>query len=243
MGRGRTMNPEEPYRDQAERLKRRIEKINEKPENGERLPPRGQLHRQKPKKTKVKLKYPIIRLLVLLFILLPITCFSIISYYHGKKITGAEKVSGNQSGYESIKLETSQQDKEAGSDISESEKKEVKQDSSDLNAKSDDNKTEPASSQLPEKSEEPKKPEQNKTVKRQTGQNEMEKSKTDLLKTAAPAEKRKLVYHTVQPKETLFRIAMNYYHSKSGINIIRDANHLQNNQIYTGQVLKIPLNN
>ncbi len=51
----------------------------------------------------------------------------------------------------------------------------------------------------------------------------------------------KIVYHTVKPKETLFRIAMNYYHSQSGIEIIKEANDLQTNEIHTGQVLKIPL--
>ncbi|MDR6998582.1 LysM peptidoglycan-binding domain-containing protein [Neobacillus niacini] len=237
------MNPEEPYRDQAERLKRRIEKINEKTENGERLPPRGQLHRQKPKKTKMKLKYPVIRLLVLLFILLPVTCFSIISYYHGKKINGVHKVLENQSGYESIKLETSKQGKETDTDISKSKEQEIKKDSSNTTPASDDNKTVPAVSQPQEKSEEAEKPVQNTTVDRQTSQNEIEKNKNEQPKTAASAEKSRIIYHTVQPKETLFRIAMNYYHSKSGINIIRDANHLFNDQIYTGQVLKIPLNN
>lgn len=237
------MNPEEPYRDQAERLKRRIEKINEKTENGERLPPRGQLHRQKPKKTKMKLKYPVIRLLVLLFILLPVTYFSIISYYHGKKINGVHKVLENQSGYESIKLETSKQDKETDTDISKSKEQEIKKDSSNTSPASDDNKTVPAVSQPQEKTEEAEKPVQNTTVDRQTSQNEIEKNKNEQPKTAAPAEKSRIIYHTVQPKETLFRIAMNYYHSKSGINIIRDANHLFNDQIYTGQVLKIPLNN
>jgi LysM repeat protein len=47
----------------------------------------------------------------------------------------------------------------------------------------------------------------------------------------------------VQPKETLLLIALKYYHSKSGIEIIKKANQILNEQISTGQVLKIPLNN
>src|SRR3954468_12877047 len=100
------MNQEEPYRDQAERLKQRIQKINEKVEESDDLPPREQIHRQKKKKTKWKLKYPVIRLLVLCFILLPIIIFSVISYRDGgKKINLTEKTSGNSGGYETINLE------------------------------------------------------------------------------------------------------------------------------------------
>ncbi|PLS02096.1 hypothetical protein [Neobacillus cucumis] len=100
------MNREEPYRDQAERLKQRIQKINEKAAgNSEKLPPREQVHRQKKKKTKLKVKYPVIRLLVLCFILLPIIIFSVISYRdHGGKINGTQKTSGNSVGYETINL-------------------------------------------------------------------------------------------------------------------------------------------
>jgi len=88
------VNKEEPYRDQAERLKKRIQKINDKVEDGNRdkLPPREQVHRQKKKKTKWKLKYPVIRLLVLSFILLPIIIFSVISYRdNGKKKSMTQK--------------------------------------------------------------------------------------------------------------------------------------------------------
>ena len=55
-------------------------------------------------------------------------------------------------------------------------------------------------------------------------------------------KKSRIVYHTVQPKETLYHIAMEYYHSQAGMNIIRQANHIQGDNINAGQVLKIPLN-
>ena len=53
----------------------------------------------------------------------------------------------------------------------------------------------------------------------------------------------KIISHTVKSGETLYRIAMNYYHSKVGINTIKEANNLKTEQINVGQVLKIPLNN
>jgi LysM repeat protein len=53
----------------------------------------------------------------------------------------------------------------------------------------------------------------------------------------------KVIYHTVKPNETLFRVAMTYYKSKDGIPIIKKANNIQGNEIQAGQVLKIPIKN
>ena len=58
---------------------------------------------------------------------------------------------------------------------------------------------------------------------------------------SAEAENGKWVYHTVQPGETLYRIAMKYYKSQSGIEKIREANGIQGNEISSGQTLKVPL--
>ncbi|ANF37089.1 LysM peptidoglycan-binding domain-containing protein [Bacillus velezensis] len=49
------------------------------------------------------------------------------------------------------------------------------------------------------------------------------------------------VQHTVQPKETLYRISMKYYKSRAGEEKIRSYNGLNGNDVYTGQVLNIPL--
>jgi cytoskeletal protein RodZ len=101
------MSKEEPYRNQAEKLKQRIEKYKE-PEDEEKstLPPRSELHRHKKKKTKLKVKFPLLRLLVLFFILLPITIFSIYTYL-GNKHIGTEKTSVPSKGYETINIEKS----------------------------------------------------------------------------------------------------------------------------------------
>ena len=73
---GYSMNKEDPYRDQAEKLRQKIER--KEFEEGqlverEELPPRSRLHHQKHKKNKWKLKYPVIRLVGIIFYL--------ISYY------------------------------------------------------------------------------------------------------------------------------------------------------------------
>lgn len=63
----------------------------------------------------------------------------------------------------------------------------------------------------------------------------------DSTETKQPTNTVEFKQHTVKTGETLYRIAMNYYHSQSGIEIIKQANHMNNNEIHVGQVLKIPI--
>lgn len=230
---GDSMNREDPYRDQAERLRQRIEKVQELNEPITGLPPRSDLHRQrqKPKKAKFKLKYPLIRLLVLFFILLPIISFSVYSYFDGLKRGESVKTSSDPQGYETINFEKAKPKNEQ--------------------------KTETKQQAIPE--EEPVSKAENVTAPtmESTSQNSFagsdknnpNGSDKNTAPTKSPSESnqtkssavKKIVYHTVQPKETIFRIAMNYYHSQSGVAIIKEANNMKTDAIETGQVLKIPL--
>ncbi|UQD52587.1 peptidoglycan-binding protein LysM [Bacillus methanolicus] len=217
------MNREVPYRDQAERLRQRIERIPIENEGKPgKLPPRSEIHRNKKKKNKWKLKYPVIRLLVLFFILLPITIYSAYTYLEGQNSSGKKEVIGNgTAGYEPIELEIkkdpldSNKDKETETSGLSIENHEEKKKIS-LSESITDNDSEASSSE----------PEGNKDSEPKTTDNE---------------SKQKIIYHTVQPHETLFRIAIKYYNSKAGIEIIRHANGIQGNEIQSGQVLKIPI--
>lgn len=208
------MNSEEPYRDQAERLKQRIEKINEKVDTNDDLPPREHIHRQKKKKIKWKLKYPVIRLLVLFFILLPIIIFSAISYRDGaKKVNGVPKTTDDSVGYETINIETPNEEEETkAEDVDQSEE-----------TNPEDNETEQTSNEV--KQSETKKP-----IKKTT-------------ETSTESQIKSTVTHTVKRNENLYRIALKYYHSPKGMDIIMKANHLRSKQVNAGQVLKIPINN
>jgi len=65
--------------DQAENLRKKMENISNQQESDElHLPPRSQVHNKK-KKTKWKIKHPLVRILALFFILLPIAIYSM---YH-----------------------------------------------------------------------------------------------------------------------------------------------------------------
>jgi LysM repeat protein len=213
------MNKEEPFRNQAERLKQRIEKLNEETtEVRDQLPPREQIHREKRKKTKWKLKYPVIRILVLFFILLPIVIFSAYSYLEEGKSKGTKKVSGDSSGYEVINIEKSETESNTEKKIDETENPPVENVEESVEVQQSVNAETPVEASSSE----------------QVNSSGQGSDKNALTQT--------VIYHTVKKGENLYRISLKYYHSKSGEEIIRKTNNLKGNEIYLGQVLEIPLN-
>jgi LysM repeat protein len=218
--RGCFMNKEEPFRSQAERLKRRIEKINEETtEVRDQLPPREQIHREKRKKTKLKIKYPVIRILVLFFILLPIVIFSAYSYLEEGKGSKTEKVTGDSSGYEVINFEKSETESTVETEAEEKENVPVEDNQEAVEVQKSISQDTPIESPAPAPAP-------------ISGQG------TD--KNVEPTPQ--VIYHTVKSGENLYRISLKYYHSKAGEDTIRKANNMKGNEIYLGQVLKIPLN-
>lgn len=243
------MNKEKPIRDQAERLRKRVERKTEHAvEKREKLPPRSEIHRQKQKKTKVKVKYPVIRLMALFFILLPITFFSIISYLEGGK--GPIDFTSDRAGVELIDVEDTGKGK-AGDNNANDEEAPAIEDITD-DAEIDVAVAAPAPEAGEDKNSSDLKAEDQQNsgtaaagpVKEPANDSAQETPET----TAAPVDnnaggQEKILYHTVQPSETLFRVAMKYYKSQDGIPIIKRANNIQGNEIQAGQVLKIPIKN
>jgi LysM repeat protein len=229
------VNHEEPYRNQAERLRQKIEKVKD---GGDviivksELPSRTDIHRNKKNKTKLKVKFPIIRLLALFFILLPVVIISAYSVLGSKEINNSDKVSTvDRGGYE-INVEDSDVLEPVGEEITEEtppiEEVEVIVDT-------EEEKNENASDE--ETIETVKEEESDTTNKTST---DKEQIQTDTSNKGETTSNNNLVYHTVQPNENLFRIALKYYQSQSGIEIIQKANNLNGNEIMVGQVLKIP---
>jgi LysM repeat protein len=245
------MNKEEPYRDQAERLKRRIEKINEITDENDLLPPREQVHRQKKKKTKIKLKYPVIRLLVLFFILLPIIYFSVISYLDGKKFNPAVKTGGNSVGYEEININNNSEKKDVPKpkENSASENKSGvvtqtdKTESDNQNTNTDTNNNTNDINTNSTNTNTNTNTQTNSTSNTDTNQTTTKENVQSNSTPQKAVTSTKIIYHTVKPQETLYKIAMKYYNSMDGVEIIKKANHLKSEQISAGQVLKIPLKN
>lgn len=238
------MNNEEPYRDQAERLKQRIEKITERVDSKDVLPPREQIHRQKKKKTKWKLKYPVIRLLVLFFILLPIIIFSVISYRDGaKKVNGGVKLAEDSVGYETINLEKSNEEEQIMGESSVQSQENLAENNETEESSEEPKNGVEQSETTTDTSDETGNTNENKTDTQVSENNSDQEKEAETTETTTESQSNSIVTHTVKPNENLYKIAMTYYHSPKGMEIIMKANNLQNNQISAGQVLKIPLNN
>jgi LysM repeat protein len=216
------MSQESTPNNQAERLRQKIEKIKDEGIQLETnvLPSRTDLHRHKKNKTKLKIKFPVIRLLVLFFILLPIV---IISAYNSLGMntpkTTETLTNPTNDGNEEIYLEVNNKKEESKKS------------------------TEIEEFQSPSDNSFEGTLEEGTLVNSKEEESELDIEVEELIsqpdQNEASSEK-EIIYHTVQASETLFRIAMNYYQSKEGIKIIQQANGLQGNEIKIGQVLKIP---
>jgi LysM repeat protein len=235
------MNKEEPIRDQAEKLRKRMKDVDQKVDSidstttvqkNEKLPPRSRVHKQKhmQKKTKIKVKYPLIRLLGMFFILLPILIFSIYTYNDSQKTsssTPVEESKGAEAVYyteeEEEVIETDAEEEIEENTVTEEESITVEK----VETGEEETKEEPQITEQTMAPETPKETTTSGTVSSGGSQ-------------AAPVDQT-VVYHKVQPGETIFRLAMKYYKSQSGIDIIKKANSLPSNEITVGQTLTIPL--
>lgn len=225
------MNKESPYRDQAERLRKKVDRkweIEEAANTKEDLPPRSRLHREKRKKNKWKVKYPVIRLLALLFILLPIAIFTMYNYLQKNSSSNAEKAS-SQTGYETVGFE---ENKGGKGTIIEEREEDSQQETDQTETDKKEEKDGPAPA--------PESPVVNKADDKGSA-NPAEKVKEEQKEKVSESNSgNEVIYHTVKSNETMFRIAMKYYNSQAGIDIIKKANGLTTNDIQAGQVLKIP---
>ncbi|MEV5113891.1 LysM peptidoglycan-binding domain-containing protein [Peribacillus frigoritolerans] len=241
----------EKENDQAGELRSRIERQKAKSS----LPKRSKVHQNKKKKSKVKIKLPMIQLLALFFILLPIGFYSLYTYFQERPlpVTKSDQVVLKEEDIESIPTTATAEDlkeKESAKAEAEKEKEEA-----EAKAKAQQEAKEKAKAQ--QEAEEKAKVQREAEAKAKAQQEAEEKAKVqqeaeEKAKKAAAEKKNvqaaksdkeeyKVVLHTVQGEETLFRISMNYYKSQEGIALIREWNGLNGNEISRGQVLKIPI--
>ncbi|MEK4012416.1 LysM peptidoglycan-binding domain-containing protein [Peribacillus sp. FSL M8-0224] len=242
----------EKENDQAGELRSRIERQKAKSS----LPKRSKVHQNKKKKSKVKIKLPMIQLLALFFILLPIGFYSLYTYFQDRPlpVTKSDQVVLKEEDIESIPTTATAEDlkeKESAKAEAEKEKEEAEakakaqQEEAKEKAKAQQEAEEKAKAQ--QEAEEKAKAQREAEAKAKAQQEAEEKAKKAAAEKknvqAAKPDKEgyKVVLHTVQGEETLFRISMNYYKSQEGIALIREWNGLNGNEISKGQVLKIPI--
>ncbi|MFJ8067569.1 LysM peptidoglycan-binding domain-containing protein [Peribacillus sp. NPDC096447] len=265
----------EKENDQAGELRSRIERQKAKTS----LPKRSKVHQNKKKKSKVKIKFPMIQLLALFFILLPIGFYTLYTYLQDRPVQGTKSdqviLSGEDN--ESIPTTATAEDLKEKESAKAEEEKEKEEAEAKAKAKQEAEEKAKAKQEAEEKAkaeqeaEEKAKAEQEAEEKARAKQEAEEKAKAEqeaeekakaqqiadekARKEAAEKKKSaenvqaaktdkegyKVVLHTVQGQETLFRISMNYYKSQEGIALIKEWNGLNGNEISKGQVLKIPI--
>ncbi|MGE8204364.1 LysM peptidoglycan-binding domain-containing protein [Heyndrickxia sp. NPDC080065] len=230
----------DPYREQVEKFKKRIEKVPleelvlNDDEMSKSLPSRSEVHGHKKKKKKKKLKFPLIRALLIFFILLPIAIisYSVYSLLNDKPILKGSEIKAN--GEEiSFEIEDSNKNIEKTNEdtqnnkLNQNDQRNTEEQKTNPNRK---NKKKQSSEKLGTTIE---------TKEEEVASSESMNGTNQTIST--PSSEQKIIYHTVQPKETLFSIAMKYYHSQEGIEKIKQWNNIANDDIMAGQVLQIHL--
>ncbi|MED1204907.1 LysM peptidoglycan-binding domain-containing protein [Heyndrickxia acidicola] len=183
---------------------------------------------------KPSLGFPLLRGLLVFFILLPITVFFAYTYFSSHpKLVNAQKDNGVgvEISYDNhIGGGNTSSTATASSTAADSQKKKNQV----LVKKSDE------SSKPSEKSTQPvKKPEEKLQPVKIAKPINRSPNKASAPSKGSKDSKALVLYHQVKPKETLFSIAMKYYHSQAGIATIEKWNKIGPNGIQSGQTLKI----
>jgi cytoskeletal protein RodZ len=223
--------------DQAGNLRTRM--IDDYKEINGDYPSRSELHKDSVKKKKRKMKYPIISILALIFIvILAVILFLSIYYFNNnnaiKTSIGNKHSSGDETVYiskgKSYEIET-----DDGPPTEETSKDETEVSTNDRNTRETETKTEAKT-----KTETETETEAIIQKNQETDSTEYQKNVIDSTHNK-DSEYREVKTHKVAAGETLFRIAIQYYKDRSGEEIIRQYNGIEANNIYEGQILKIPL--
>jgi LysM repeat protein len=219
--------------DQAENLREKM--IDDYKEIHGDYPPRGEVHKDKQKKKNPKMKYPLISILTVFFILVLIA-LPIYLYFgsSGDQSVTSKNSSGNETVYiakgEESEEEQNTVDYEVESASSEEiedepvEGNETNNNDSETTTKTDSTEMDSVDQNQDNTSSSTEKPTNDADT--------VQSSETDFTEVKT---------HKVAAGETLFKIAIKYYKSRSGEEIIRQYNGIEANNIYEGQILKIPI--
>ena len=229
------MSEVDKSQDQAEGLRTKM--IDEYKQVNGKYPPRSEIHKGKDQKTKRKMKYPIIRILALFFILLPVFILSMNLYYGSQE---------DQSSTEEINIGEDRVyvSKNQQAENQSTETIEQKQDSAeDMETEAEGNTEEGNNNEVVKETsptkETTEKQDETEDVNSSSAPNKSTQSESN--EKISEEQYKEIKTHKVGEGETLFSIAIKYYNSRSGEEIIRQYNNLIENEIYKGQILKIPI--
>ncbi|KZE45633.1 LysM peptidoglycan-binding domain-containing protein [Rossellomorea marisflavi] len=237
----------DPYREQAAKSKKKIDRVPEEEplHESDGLPSRSEIQRQKreSKKKKRAIQHPLIKLLLVFFFLMPIIFLCLYSYFVNK--SGPLVVFSSKNGVEEVQYDQGEPNEPAPAADDDKEQERKKEEAEKAKAKEEKEKAEALKAKEKAEAKKAKEREEAKKAKEKEAAIKAEEKKEKeqaAIEQEKSEETGRVVQHTVKPQETLYRIAMDYFQSPSGVQIISEANGIQNNEIYTGQVLTIPLN-
>ncbi len=218
--------------DQAENLRSRM--IDEYKEINGAYPSRSEVHNEKAKKAKQKKRYPLISFLGGVFILLPALVLILFLYYgkDGKILTENNDSPNGETVYlPSEKSSYLDVEDEQESDPSFTEESTSTEETGEDEETTNDTNT-----------ADTREVEEDLKVENKTDESSKVEDKTGIsTENENDIEYKEVKTHTVGPGETLFNIAIKYYNSRTGEDIIRQYNGINGNEIYVGQELKIPI--
>ncbi|KAF1679799.1 LysM peptidoglycan-binding domain-containing protein [Bacillus mexicanus] len=208
-------------------------------EDEESLPTRQTVKNQREQKKKQgKTKTPLFTILAVLFVFVPVIV--LISLFYLKDHPDDHEdvfIDRSQSEYEIVPKQKDKKDTNESKEMKETAlQKESKKQAEDTKAKKPAKPT-------PDKKQYAAAEKEDSANKEEAAAAASSSQQEDVQPPAKQAhpEPKRVVKHTVQKKETLYRISMKYYKSRTGEEKIRAYNHLSGNEVYTGQVLDIPL--
>lgn len=196
--------------------------INDEEKPNTRTSRRSNNVAQKKTKQKTNLMLPI---LFFFFILIPVSILIYVFAFYEPNSNETTVLENSQFKFE--------QNKENTESDSATEKKDTQN-----QEETTETKEEPVVEETPEVA----KPKEEKPAQEQPKEETpaVEQPKEETPAVEQPKEETPHKTHVVQPGETLYRIAMNYYNSADAVEQIKSANGLTSNSISTGQALVLP---
>ncbi|MDG5470672.1 LysM peptidoglycan-binding domain-containing protein [Jeotgalibacillus sp. ET6] len=239
----------DPYRDQANKTRQEISAVdqhNHSEIDGGAETSRLSLHgKKREEKAAQKKPFPLIRVLVGLFVLLPVTVAILSLTFNSSEsgVTNAtmdrdntvqvERAQGTQENQNAQAEDPSPSSVTAAEEDEEEEAAEETQPSAETSQAG--NESESSEAQEEDTSE------TTETVQEPKDETVEEPVEEQAEPAAEPEEETtSSATHTVQSSETLYRISVNYFGSGDWVEKIKELNGLSSNEISEGQVLKIP---
>lgn len=240
----------DPYRDQANKSRQELKTANEQIDThdntaGEKT--RLALHSKKrDEKASQKKPFPLIRVLLALFVLLPltVTVLSITFFNNEESVTNATLTRDNtvqldkRETQEKTIADKDDQEKDAAEKNQQTAKESDAVELEKETAKKEEETAVEAVQPVEEPAEKPA--EEAEAPPEEPEEPAEEPAEEPPAEEPAAEEASGSKTHTVQSSETLFRISVNYYGSGDFVEQIKQMNGLQTNDIHEGQVLKMP---